>query len=355
MKIGILTFHRAHNYGAMLQAYGLFAYLKTLGHEVNVIDYAPSIFKKGYRRSIPAIPRNPINICKTIAKEPFLHNDRVKRYDAFDGFIHSALDLYPYNEGFDGNEFDLIFIGSDQVWNKHCIRALDKVYWGEALKCKIASYAASMAWYRPSDNELPLIQNYLNRFSHVSVREKDAADYLRTIISKPVEVVCDPTLLLQAKDWENICKPIPEKKKYLLCYNLVDDMECKQVAETIAKEKGLKEINLVGSASMRNPKGSLVTAGPCEFLSYFKHAEYVVTSSFHGTVFSLIFKKQFLSVTPSKFAGRASYLLKTVGLEERMQIPSDIKNIPFCNYDDVDKRLSQFIASSKEFIVKCLS
>lgn len=355
MRIGILTFHRAHNYGAMLQAYGLLTYLKSLGHEGYVIDYCPKVFKKAYRRQFPTMPRNPVNICKRLIEEPFIHSDRVKRYDAFDEFMKAELNLYPWSKQFDGKEFDYIFIGSDQVWNRECLGKFDSVYWGEGLKCKVASYAASMAWYRPTEQELPIVKRYLNNLHSISVREKDAAEFLSTLVDKSIDVVCDPTLLLQKESWEKISNSEISDEKYILCYNLVSDPKCQEFAEKLAIAKGLKLLNIVGVINKNGPINSLKTAGPREFLSYIRNADYVVTSSFHGTVFSLIFNKQFYALSLSKFGGRIQSLLKIVGLEDRMRVPKDLMNLDFCDFCEVNKKLEKITSSSKNYIISTLS
>lgn len=355
MRIGILTFHRAHNYGAMLQTYGLLNFLKSMGHDVYVIDYCPVLFKKAYRRTIPAIPRNPLNILKVLVNEPFVHKCRVKRYDAFNEFMKSEFNLYPWKKGFDGREFDIIFIGSDQVWNKDCLGGFDKIYWGDGLKCKVASYAASLAWFRPSAQELTKVKNYLNNFHSISVRENDAAEYLASITNKPIDVVCDPTLLLDAQDWERVSIPVDEDKKYVLCYDLVSNPQCQEFAGELARSKGLKLINIVGVVNKTSPVNSVKTAGPREFLSYFRNSEYVVTTSFHGTAFSLIFNKQFYALGISKFGGRIQSLLRTMGLEKRMQIPDDLHNLEMCDFADVNKKLQQLVLSSKQYISRTIS
>lgn len=355
MRIGILTFHRAHNYGAMLQAYGLLTFLKSLGHEVSIIDYCPKLFKKAYRRNLPTIPRNPIKLCKKLVRELSVHANRVQRYDAFDDFMNSELSLYPWHKGFNGQEFDHIFIGSDQVWNKECLGQFDKVYWGDGLRCMVSTYAASMAWYRPSSQELSIIKKYLAQIYSLSVREKDAAEYLTTITSKPVTVVCDPTLLLKKDKWEFVCKPISPSEKYVLCYDLVSNSVCQEFAAKLSKAKGLKLLNIVGSVENDGIVNSLPTVGPGEFLSYFRDAEYVVTTSFHGTVFSLIFHKQFYSLGISKFGGRIQSLLEMLGLESRMQVPENLNDLEICDFREVNEKLEKFVASSKDYIINALS
>lgn len=354
MKIGILTFHRAHNYGAMLQTYALQKYLNKLGHKVYVIDYFPLSFKRTYRRNFPALPRNPFYLCKILKDELFIHKDRIKRYDSFSNFMESNLNLYPYKDGFDGHEFDHIFIGSDQVWNKTLFRGFDKMFWGTGLKCKYSSYAASMAWYRPEKEEISIFLRHIENFNNISVRETDAMEYLKQITTKKINVVCDPTLLLSEEEWNDLSNKTIETERYVLCYNLVRSAECYKLAEAIAKERGCKVLHLVASANISNPEGALTTAGPQEFLSYFKQAEYVVTSSFHGTVFSLIFKKQFYSLTPSKLVGRVASLLNVLNLQDRMYAPQQLIEMPMINYDEVNNNIKDLVLKSKNFVDECL-
>lgn len=353
MKLGILTFHAAHNYGAVLQAYGLLKYLTSLGHDVFVIDYRPDSIRRGLYRGVPALPRNPLKLCKTLIEEFSIRKDRITRFDKFEEFITKELNLFPFDTT-RLEEFDKIFIGSDQVWNKSLLNnKFDPVYMGASFPAKYISYAASMGWYQIEDSDISQLKRYLTNFEAISVRETATSAFLTEISGVDVSVTCDPTLLLNRNDWAKLYEPT-YKKGYVLCYNLLNSRECQALAEDLAKSKGLEIIYLVSSVAKKSPKGSCSNAGPIEFISYIMDAEYVVTSSFHGTVFSILFNKEFYSVGLSNYGGRIQSLLKTLGLEDRMTIPKDFNSLVRCDYNKASLLLNNFITDSQSFIKRSL-
>ena len=148
MRIGILTFHCAHNYGAMLQCYALQEYLVAQGHEVSVVDYRPDYLTHGYVRHALHhwISRNPLRAVKRLLTEPFLYRTRGKRWDGFDRFMRTKLHLTPYHPASDNVTFDLIIVGSDQIWSTRLTgEKFDPVFFGKGLACRSVSYAASMS------------------------------------------------------------------------------------------------------------------------------------------------------------------------------------------------------------------
>ena len=353
MKLGILTFHAAHNYGAVLQAYGLLNYLSSLGHEVYVIDYRPDSIRRGVNRGIPALPKNPLKLCKTLVEEFSIRKDRLKRFDKFEEFIIKELNLFPFDT-VKLEEFDRIFIGSDQVWNKSLLNnKFDPVYMGASFSARYVSYAASMGWYQVEDDDIAVLKQYLSNFEAISVRETDTSTFLTEITGTNIHVTCDPTLLLKREEWTKLYVPT-NKKGYVLCYNLLNSNDCQALAEDLAKSKGLEIINLVPSVSKKSPKSSCQSAGPKDFISYIMDAEYVVTSSFHGTVFSILFDKEFYSVGLSNYGGRIRSLLRTIGLEDRMIVPKDLNNLSKCDYMAASCLLNGFITESKNFIKNSL-
>ena len=119
MRIGILTFHCAHNYGAMLQCYALQEYLKGRGDEVYVIDYRPDYLTHPYKKHKLShwLSKDPLRTLKRLLSEPFLLKKRGKRWDGFDNFMRMKLNLYPYDMSSDYSNFDWLLFGSDQIWN----------------------------------------------------------------------------------------------------------------------------------------------------------------------------------------------------------------------------------------------
>lgn len=318
MRIGILTFHCAHNYGAVLQCYALQSYLEKKGHEVGVIDYRPTAITNVYKWFyIKQIIRK--NLYKAF-KAFFLMIRKKRRYDSFERFITKNLRLEPV-ESIMENPYDLILIGSDQVWNYHLTNGFDNYYWGNFLhptKTRIASYAASMhdSW---TDEEAQQIARSLNNFSVISVRENILANKLKHLIGdKEIFQVVDPTLLLNRNDWDEIAAPPRIDYPYLLLFQVEGRNERTEAfAAEIAKQKNLKIVRLY-TLYTRDTTTEIASCSPNDFITLFKFASFVVCSSFHGTVFSLQFGKPFLSVRMRNGKdNRVESLLSSFGLLNR--------------------------------------
>lgn len=360
MKIGILTFHRAHNYGAVLQSYALKKYLQEIGNDVYVIDYNPS-FLTGVPYAINNyvywISINPFKFIRKILSEPLLHFRRKRRWVKFDFFIRSHLNLYPSESFFVNNEFDCVVYGSDQIWNAFITNdKISEVYWGEFSPGKSISFAASMGNYLPTKQNADVIKQYLKNFNSLSVRELSLQNYLKSLTEKTVEVVCDPVFLVSRNNWEQELPSITEPLPYVLCYNLLQSEDCKKQAEIVSKKMGIQLIEISGMVKYRMCKHAYYdTLDPLEFVSYIKQASFVVTSSFHGVVFSVVFQKDFYAIGLGEKSGRVEDLLKQIGLEERMlnNITDNIQNIK--NYKDSEFLLNKYVEKSKLFLKRALT
>lgn len=353
MKIGILTFHCAHNYGAMLQAYALRTYLQSQGHDAYVIDYRPDYLVSNFRKHSVKdwLSKNPFNCIRKFFAEPFLYGRREKRWENFEQFSRSRHRLFPYGEFDRGKGFDLVLFGSDQIWNKQITGgSFDPVFWAEDFCCRCASYAASIGWYKPSDTDMAEIAGLLKNFDAVSVREADLAVSLASMVDMSVSLVCDPVFLLSREEWEKICVPVKEEKPYVLCYDVLNSPQCREAARMICMEKGYEMKEISGFIWYRSPKDSMLEIGPAEFVSYFRNAAYVVTSSFHGTAFSLIFNKNFYSVGLMYAVGRISSLLSVAGLEDRMKAPASARDIADIDYSEHNELLRNYIDKSRAYI-----
>lgn len=340
MKIGILTFHRAINYGALLQAYALEKVLNDIGAEAEIIDYrAPYIENLYYKGN----PRNNFN-----KKLKFLVG-RVKsskKYNKFKMFVNKHIKLSPtYKNSVELKENDkqyrMYISGSDQVWNPDC-SGFDKVYFLDfTAKEKKASYAASIGTKtinkKYETEALKLIADY----SYISVREKQGKEYLENnnIISS-VEI--DPTLLLDKTYWVKISKKTKyQKEKYILLYMLVYSESLVQFAKKLAKEKGCKLIRIG-----RGHDKEIIYApgiGPDEYISLINDAEYVVTNSFHGTAFSINLNKRFfveLQNAENARNSRMEDMMGIFGLESRLIDTSSGKfNDEEIDYSAVNEKL----------------
>lgn len=354
MKIGILTFHCAHNYGAMLQCYALQEYLKGQGHEVYVIDYRPNYLTHGFAKHTLYhwFSRNPLRAAKRLLTEPFLYRIRGRRWDAFDNFMRTKFHLIPYHPTSDYVNFDLIIVGSDQIWSTRITGGkFDPVFFCQGLACRSISYAASMSPCQLNDGEREVFSKLLRNIDVLSVREAELAELVQPLTDKEVQVVCDPVLLLTREYWEKCCIPIKRKYPYVLCYNLRHSEACMAQAHKISKEIGYEIIEITSVPRLSKAKQNcLQTLDPISFVSYFKEAAFVVTSSFHGTVFSVIFHKPFYTVGVGKVKGRPAALLERLGLEDRLlEQVSGTANIKI-DYVKVDRLLSEFREESMRYL-----
>ena len=291
MKIGILTFHYAYNYGALFQAVSLFDYLRSLGHDVYMIDYHNSHISESYSIYPSMESKKNYKFYLTLCFRMIM---RIKRFNNFKKYINDNLSLIsPQNI----SQLDSIVIGSDQVWNTKLTNGYDPYYWGNIpFKGKIISYAASMNAVKLSDVDKERIAQELKNFSSISVRENSLVKMLKPLTKKKISWVLDPTMLNDYRYWNSQCSNSRNKEKYVLAYPLRDGNTVMSIAETIAKQKTCKLKVIKGCAGWNPFTNVCNTAGPKEVLSLIKNAEFVVTSSFHGTALSILLNKQFYTI-----------------------------------------------------------
>ena len=346
MKVGILTFHNAINIGAILQTYATYELVKSLGHEVEVIDYHNKAIDASYdkfRFRLNRIPRNPVYAMAYLLSTFFFR----KKEHRFHDFINKYLSLCPNQSGsqiLKLDSYDILLIGSDQLWNKKITKGIDPIYWGNFdsdKELRIISWSVSMNDYDYSPGQLDIIKKYLANFEYLSVREEQTKFFLTPYTEKAIHVTLDPTLLLSAMIWKRFCKPERERK-YVLTYAVTDTDETYACAKKIAKERGLRLVVVrayCGASISRNVKQ---TSGPIEFLSYINSADYVVTSSFHGTVFSILFEKEFTCVIPEGHSNvRTESLLNSLGLINRIGNQSSVPIQSVIDYESVNRKLEQ--------------
>lgn len=362
MKIGIITYHRAHNYGAVLQCYALSTMLIKLGHEVEVIDYYPSYFQSQYALFSLTTFKSLSLKAKIVYLSKFIlcmHLKR-RRVKVFNEFINNLpLSQRRYDSTIDEiTGYDALIFGSDQIWNPLLTGGEDKVFSGKIIKNKslFISYAASTNPLICDEAHKPYFTGILSRFNAVSVRESSLMNYLNSIVPASTKVVLDPVLLLDKLQWEKIAL-LPKENDYLLIYTVPQHKSVRRLADMIALAKGLKVIEIRPYVTPKHQKGVLQTTSPNEFLGYFKCASFVVTTSFHGTAFSIKFNKQFITLRLGTGVDeRAMSLLNSVGLNERM-MSSDKLSVPAneIDYSLIVPKLNMLIDESIDFIKLSLS
>lgn len=320
MKIGILTFHRTTNYGAALQAYALQEALTSAVDEAELIDYRNMNIYSYYD------PRFFHNLSlKTRIGKLLRYSYNTATFDLFVEFWKKYFHLSPEcttNEELRSVEqrYDAVVCGSDQVWNPRAIFQDYDAFLLGTVDCRKISYAASAGAVSLWEPYLKKYWTLLHRFDAISVRETDMKEPTEHLAQKKVQVVLDPTLLLNKTDWckaesEEMRQKLP-KNGYILIYFLGKNPAVIQAAKELQKQTGLPIISL--GRKIKGVKAMRPIAGPEEFLTLFHYASYVLTSSFHGTVFSIQYQRPFLVFGNGAYNSRMNTLLGALDLQGRM-------------------------------------
>ena len=362
MKIGILTFHCAINYGAVLQAYGLQEVLKSMGHEVYVIDYRPEYLKRPYRLFFPEAVKGHgfLGNIRFFVRELLALPIRYKRRCAFNGFIKKHLHLANLDFQSEDNDFDCFVFGSDQIWNPQITEG-DPVFFGDA-PCfkgkKLLTYAASAGTVTAlKEIDVEQLKAWLSKFSSLSVREKSLSHYLLEDLQLENQLVIDPVLLAGKEVYQEIATSHKPKKKFLLFFSLWKNDEALHIAREKAISEELELIEMYGMTEVIKNKKVMQCLFPDEFVGLFQEATYVVSTSFHGTVFSILFHKPFLCFGFNFGKSRFHSLLDMVGLQDRLVNVANFKELNYADisWDFVDEILFQKRNESFLFIEKSLS
>lgn len=317
MKASIITMTSTYNYGATMQAYALQEFVKKLGHEANLIDHMSSPNPK---RTISLSDFSKINLMKMPYKFSL-----EKGYRSFEEFYDKHMQMsrrYPNMEELKAcpPDSDVFIAGSDQVWNYKDAKLSRFLLDFAPDAAKKISYAASMGNSELPEEKKEIYREALRRFDAVSVREEEARGLIAPLTDKEVQVNCDPAFLLDAEEWRALEKPVKgiQKDTYILCYMIHMPTWFNDWIQKISKKLSLK-IVYVGLNGYRSQKCDkyVRTAGPGEFLWLIDNAAMVVSSSFHGNVFSLIFGKKLISTPDAKRPDRIHNLLRMFGENER--------------------------------------
>ena len=332
-KVGVLTFHEARNYGSVMQAYALQTYLKKkLNLDNELIDYIPEQQKAFYELWVPVT--NVRNLVGNILKLSIAKKYQ-KRELAFQQFLKNKLRISErhYQDKSEKKTlskiYDCIITGSDQIWNMECAD-FSWMYLLEGVTgIKKISYAASMGGGKISDSVR--YRKCLEDYEGISVREQYAADLIDGMFDGDsiAEISVDPTLLLDKEDYEEITSDRRIKGDYIFLYSVYHD---DQLLKTIQELRTKWNMPIVTLISRNNSYKVLFHGihlasyeGPEDFLSYIKYAKFVLTNSFHGSVFSMIFEKEFYYIGDYKKDPRLNQLFTMAGAEEAGVMYSEIQ------------------------------
>ncbi len=353
MKIGILTFHRANNIGAVLQASALQNFLEEYD-DCEIIDFVPNSNVSSFR-----ILKKILHIAKFVATFPFNYL-MYKREKKFKDFRNKYFRLSEKTYYGDRDiltrppEYDLLISGSDQIFNMELTGNSLAYYLNFTSDSKKVSYASSFGRKNISEAEKKAITSELTKFDAVSVRERSAGMIIKELINIEPELVVDPVFLI-TDCWNSRCNEklsLPEK--YIFVYSMENTDVMKNTVLGVKTKYSLPLIFVSGNNDYSVSFGSAdKSCGPEEFLRYIRDAEIVVTNSFHGTAFSIIFEKEFICVAHSGRNVRLENIMEMI--DEKDKLISDCGaafsgNI--VNGKIVLEKLHSYIKQSKEYILK---
>ena len=355
MKIGILTFYRSTNYGAQLQSYALYTYVKKMGYDVSFVDYWPkyrkdedqlisiSKIKKLPLKNLPLYLWNCISTCVRYSK-------RLRATSLF-------CEHYLPSTSYKNHCYDVCIYGSDQIWRSFKrvnIKGFDLTYFGndKISANRRITYAASMGAVNFADESIESeFCKHMYNFDSISVRESELQNYLeqKKILSF---LVSDPVFLLSKKQWSFFCDSsyVP-KYKYILYYNLQNIQYATDYVNELAVSRGYKVVELRGKIPPFHYSNRYrLTADAREFVSLINGAEFVVSSSFHGVALSLCLHKQFAYASKIENSNRIISLLNLLNISHRCILSNCQSTFTDIDYDIIEQQIQVFRCKSQQWL-----
>lgn len=354
-RIGVLTFFNTLNYGAMLQCFALNKYLNNMEYDSKVILYKCEAVTK---REMPfafirlkdpkRFVKGALSVAYKLGKNKNFKKFREKNIVST-AKVFRRKDVHALNDA-----FDTFVVGSDQVWNP-LITGNDMTFFldfAEKNKKKVA-YAASCGDTYLTEYYSSGARNMMQEFDHISVREAGGIGFIEELTGKTAVQVCDPVFLLGVDEWREVQIPVKVKKKYVLVYFIhYSYNETMQKAKEYAAQHDFDVIYINNTYKIEKNVINYRTYGPEQFLYLIDNAECVITGSFHGYCFSLMFHKR-VFYEKSKYGGtRVSALAELVGFDDK--IVDNISEETFFDYEDADSELKHLIASSQKYLIDSL-
>lgn len=378
MKVGILTFHKSINYGSVLQAFALARKVQALGHTVEIIDYEPQKYHDIYclYHKRPSLRHILSNLLRRFPARKAFRN----QWQGFRSFAEKHLPVgakkYFADSDFSilGTQYDVILCGGDQIWNIHA-KDCDDIYFLPTVQdCKKIAYAISV---NNTDFTEPKCTNTLRQwildFDDISLRESDGCKKLTAFLEIDTEIptAMDPAFLLAKEDYQTIANTRPVQEPYIFLFSVTFSEDTVRAATVFSQKTGLPVYAMLSNSKSykflrkHSPIRILPDRlSPEDFLCFLSHAEFVVSNSFHGTAFSIIYEKEFFIINDRKSDGtfkndrRLSHILHDLGLNDRF-IPADRitawESIPKINYAEVNRRKDASVAQSMKFLKDALN
>lgn len=370
-KIRILSFHNAHNFGAVLQAYGLQQTIRGLGYkDVKFLNYNPIYLKKRYNPfssfSLSICNKSIKGIVGWILNYPFFVLSSIRRNRKFYGAINHLLiqtknNIHNIND-LKNESVDILICGSDQIWNTSLTGDFDPIFLGKGNYKQIEyaiSYAPSTELSALTTEKAKKLAVQLDNFKYVSVRESPICSILQKYTQKDIKVCIDPTLLCGSEAFNAIASNRLIKEKYIIvyAYNPTDELILNAINYIPNKEEYKKHIILLSARGRKTFFNSSIHSEISveDFLSYMKYASYVITNSFHGLAFSLLFEKNFYVTYAVGKEIRCKSLLKNLNLLDRFIQNKIAISWEQPDFQEINKKIAQMRKSSLLFLQNSLN
>lgn len=380
--VGIITIHKS-NFGGCLQSYALWAFITSIGYKCEIIDlYRPVM--SGYKNEKSHLTfstckkAEQVKNLKQLAKKYFslLRNiikPNITKYNftnnanflLFNSLIKYSAPYYSIDSLYiNPPHYDIYISGSDQIWNPDMPFENEPylLTFAPSDKKRIA-YASSFGRQSLPDEFKKHYKNCLEKYNSISVREASGQKIIEELGELESDLVLDPTMLFDSEYWHTISSKPNIKQRYLFCFSLNNNIELLTYASKICKKNNLALVIISNEKHAFEGVISIIKpdSGPKEWLGFIENAEYVITDSFHGSVFSILFKKSFLSYTKKenreKYPGsRIENLfellsLKSCLIEDFNHVPS-IKDSSF-QYELLEEKIHSLRKYSQNYLLKC--
>lgn len=353
INIKIITLHSLCNPGSALQAFALQFFFKDKGYNCEIIDYNPYYIYTG-KNKIRTIFGKILNFRQAFKREKNFKEFR-KKYMRLTKYSYCSKRQLRANPP----EADVFITGSDQLWNYSYDCGKDGSYYLDFVKSGYKmSYAVSLGKEDINEEEIRFIKKQTSDFSFISVREKCSKVILEDNGIVPVHYVCDPTMLLPVCSYEKIMKvPNDISEEYVLVYLVESGELLNDVLKKITEKSNLKVV-LIGTFLKKcRCDYWFKDIGPQEFLGLIYNAKYIIASSFHAMVFSIVFNKEFYIIPPKENLARIRSLLTELGIENRLiesQIDEKKIKSSFINYDEVNIKMRKFVQYSQNTLLNAI-
>ena len=360
-KVALITICYGQNFGNRLQNYALQKIITNLGFDCFSIEHKPLINKKSNFlvskiRSWKSLTKaeiisDIIRIMKIrfpVINKKYKNNKKI-RSESFKKFIDNYLNIMSESD-YNKIKFDYVILGSDQIWNPFG-DGLDSFYYQNNYNpSQIIPYAASFGVETIPDEYLMFYRKMLGNYLNCSVREISGKKLYETITGKLAKVVLDPTLLLERNDWEKLTKSEFIKSDYIFAYFLgLKDFRVLNQIKEYAKNKGYDFVLCADD-------NGFYGLGPIEFLKYIKNSEMVITDSYHGLIFSLVFHKEFKFIQRNvkkclnNMNSRIETLFDILSINRDVCNLENLYNNAAINFDEIDKEISLLRQDSIKYL-----